>query len=231
MSAGVGVLVGLAVLAGSGATTGRASVLADRTGSGALGTRWRRARTLKGDDDERTLETSTTAVAALLRSGTAPAQAWWTALRVPADHRGVPDVAALVDAVAGTPPRRRRHDAALRRQAAGVVAACVVAAEVGASLAPVLDAVGSAVVVAEEERAARDAALAGPRATARLLGWLPIGGLVVGALLGVDLPGVVVGGGLGATSLVVGLALMVAGRAWTRRLVARAAGERDGRGR
>lgn len=231
MSAGVGVLVGLAVLVGSGAALGRTSVLAVRAESGAVLARWRRARSLKGDDDDRTLETVTTAVAALLRSGTAPAQAWWTAVRVPADHRGVPDADALVDAVAGTSRRRGGHDAALRRQAAGVVAACAVAAEVGASLAPVLDAVGSAVVVAEEERAARDAALAGPRATARLLGWLPVGGLVVGALLGVDLPGVVVGGGLGATSLVVGLVLMVVGRAWTRRLVARAAVERDARGR
>lgn len=175
------------------------------------------------------LDRLVTEVATMLRAGAPPASAW-ARVGVLADMSGVPDAQALRARCAGGPSTGRARwwvrpvdRPSPDRHVAGVVAGCRVAADVGASLAPVLDGVAAAVVRAREGEARRAAALAGPRATARLLGWLPVGGLAVAALLGADAGS---GTGRGITTLSVGLGvvLMVAGRAWTRRLVRDAAG-------
>jgi tight adherence protein B len=66
------------------------------------------------------------------------------------------------------------------------------------------------------------AQLAGPRATAGVLTALPGLGVALGQLLGADPIAVLRGGPLGQTLLVVGLALIAAGRAWTEQILRRA---------
>lgn len=108
----------------------------------------------------------------------------------------------------------------------GAIAACRLTHELGAPLAEVLQRCAEGLTEAGHARAARAVALAGPRATARLLGWLPVLGLVLGAGIGADPLRVLLGGGLGSACLLAGVALMVAGRRWVAALerVAGAAG-------
>lgn len=63
------------------------------------------------------------------------------------------------------------------------------------------------------------AELAGPRATAAVLTGLPALGLGLGQLIGADPLGVLRGGMLGQALLVLGVALAVAGSAWTERIL------------
>ena len=89
----------------------------------------------------------------------------------------------------------------------------------GAPVAAVLD----ALVVALRDGARTDAAietsLAAPRATAALLGVLPLGGVVLGELVGVHPLSVLVASPAGRVAGAVGLAATLGGRVWMRRLV------------
>jgi tight adherence protein B len=78
--------------------------------------------------------------------------------------------------------------------------------------------------VEDDAEAARQTALAGPRATVSLLAWLPLMGLGLGVALGVDPVAILVGTPLGLAALAAGLVLTVAGRMWSARLVWAAAG-------
>ncbi|GII98454.1 tight adherence protein B [Sediminihabitans luteus] len=158
-------------------------------------------------------------VASLVRAGGRPADAWQSALGVPVDAYGVPDAHAL--------DRCLRTDGGPResRQAAAVVAACRVSGETGAPLGGVLDAVGAALAADARAHDDREAALAGPRATVTVLTWLPLVGILLGAVLGAD-PTTLLDGGIGTGCLLGGIVLLCAGRAWTARLVDRA--RRDG---
>lgn len=68
----------------------------------------------------------------------------------------------------------------------------------------------------------RQSALAAPRATGRILSWLPLLGLGLGVLIGSDPVGVLTGSVLGALTGLLGLGLAFAGRRWTAALVHRA---------
>ena len=68
----------------------------------------------------------------------------------------------------------------------------------------------------------RQSALAAPRATGRILSWLPLLGLGLGMLMGSDPVGVLTGSVLGALTGLLGLGLAFAGRRWTASLVHRA---------
>lgn len=68
----------------------------------------------------------------------------------------------------------------------------------------------------------RQSALAAPRATGRILSWLPLLGLGLGVLMGSDPVGVLTGSLLGALTGLLGLGLAFAGRRWTAALVHRA---------
>jgi len=103
------------------------------------------------------------------------------------------------------------------------VAAARLSDELGAPLSGVLDRIASAVAADEEAEDERRAALAGPRATARVLAWLPLLGLLLGGLLGADPVGVVLSGGLGTMAAALGAALLLLGRWWTGALLRRAA--------
>ncbi|NDO90593.1 hypothetical protein [Cellulosimicrobium composti] len=156
-----------------------------------------------------------TQVGSLLRAGAAPGVAWQRAVGVRVDAQGVPRVADLAPHVGGVGTAR------------ALVAACRLAVEVGAPLAPVLDEVAGSVAADAEARAEREAALAGPRATARVLLWLPGVGVLLGYVLGADPLGTATDGGLGTAGVLLGLLLLLAGRTWSVRLVerARAAGD------
>ena len=68
----------------------------------------------------------------------------------------------------------------------------------------------------------RQSALAAPRATGRILSWLPLLGLGLGVLMGSDPVGVLTGSILGALTGLLGMGLAFAGRRWTAALVHRA---------
>lgn len=75
----------------------------------------------------------------------------------------------------------------------------------------------------------RQSALAAPRATGRILSWLPLIGLGLGMLMGSDPLGVLTGSVAGALAGLLGFALAFIGRGWTARLVRRAEEESEGR--
>ena len=105
------------------------------------------------------------------------------------------------------------------------LAACFDVAEAsGCPLADVLTRFAAQLEAEDDADAARQTALAGPRATVRLLTWLPFLGLGLGVLLGVDPVEVLLGTPLGVAALAAGLALTAAGRIWSSRLVRTAEG-------
>jgi tight adherence protein B len=105
-------------------------------------------------------------------------------------------------------------------------AACFDVAEAsGCPLADVLTRFGAQLEAEEDAEAARQTALAGPRATVRLLGWLPVLGLGLGVVLGVDPINILLGEPAGLAALTAGVALTVTGRIWSARLVKAAAGQ------
>ena len=71
-------------------------------------------------------------------------------------------------------------------------------------MAEVLERFAAAVRADVAAAADREAALAGPRATAMVLSWLPLGGVGLGLLLGADPVGTLVGTVPGRTCLVTG---------------------------
>ncbi|MFT4471648.1 type II secretion system F family protein [Arthrobacter sulfonylureivorans] len=205
-------------------------------------------------------------LAALLRSGRAPAQLWPDMLAVyvspgrPDEERqgsrkpGGPGLAAAVptehfqlllprlQAAAqaaelgmGIGPVLRRSPPASGRQSDTAAAAAQrmwldlascweVSERTGAPLALLLENYARHLQDRLDGRAARRTALAGPRATATLLAWLPLLGLGLGTVMGADPVSTLLLSASGWPVLVVGVALMIGARLWSRALVRRAAG-------
>jgi tight adherence protein B len=106
----------------------------------------------------------------------------------------------------------------------GELAACFDTAEAsGCPLADVLARFAAHLETEDDAEAARQTALAGPRATVRLLTWLPLSGLALGLLLGVDPVATLLGNPWGLAALAAGVALTAVGRLWSSRLVRAAA--------
>lgn len=158
------------------------------------------------------------AVAARLRAG-APAGAAWSDVLGVDVHGALPRDADVLGRVA---TGRRRPDPRLVGRVQAVVAGARVAVELGAPLADVLEDLATAASADAEHTADVEAALAGPRATARVLLWLPLAGVGLGALLGAQPWRVLLDGGVGTGALVLGLGLVLAGRAWVAALLTRA---------
>jgi tight adherence protein B len=93
-----------------------------------------------------------------------------------------------------------------------------------ASGCPLADVLAAQLEVEDDAEAARQTALAGPKATVTLLTWLPLLGLGLGICLGVDPLAMLVGTPIGVAALVGGILLTAAGRIWSARLVRSAAG-------
>lgn len=133
-------------------------------------------------------------VATLIAAGSSPARAW-TLVGGPSarsDTAAWEDVSAVMD----------------------------VAGQSGAPVAPTLQTLAAALRrTAAGERAVR-VALAGPRTSANVVLALPLLGVVLAPLWGVDTLGVLVGSPFGWVCLAVACCLVVIGRAWSRRLVA-----------
>ena len=190
-------------------------------------------------------------LAALLRGGRTPGRLWdelWTVYGIPGDgqrpHQALPSpvlsggsIAVLASARAaaatGAPVSeaiRRAVSTAFARKARegrtwSELAACFDIAEAsGCPLADVLTRFAAQLEAEDDADAARQTALAGPKATVRLLTWLPLMGLGLGAALGVDPLATLLGTPLGLAALFGGVVLTAAGRAWSARLVSAAAG-------
>lgn len=146
-------------------------------------------------------------VSAALRSGASPDVAWRRGIGVHADG-GVPSWCELVTRCDGD-----------REVSVALLAAGRLATRTGAPLADVLDRVTEAIARDAESAGQRAAALAGPRATARLLAWLPASGVVLGFVLGADPLAVLLDGGAGTLLLMLGALLTAAGRWWGSRIV------------
>lgn len=104
-----------------------------------------------------------------------------------------------------------------------VMAVLAVAQQTGAPMAPTLERLAGLLREQAAQRRSLDAALAGPRATAKLVMALPIVGVGFGLALGLDVLGAAVGGGLATWSMLAGAGLLAAATAWSRAIVRRAA--------
>ncbi|MEZ2370181.1 type II secretion system F family protein [Arthrobacter sp. RCC_34] len=103
------------------------------------------------------------------------------------------------------------------------LAACVRAGELsGCPLADLLERFALDLEHSADAERSRQTALAGPRASVALLGWLPFFGLGLGLLLGVDPVDIVLRSPLGGLSVVAGLLFWFLGRVWSSRLVRQA---------
>ncbi|TQJ31379.1 pilus assembly protein TadB [Microbacterium sp. SLBN-146] len=198
------------------------------------------ARRVKGQDAA-TVAVTVQTLAVLLQAGVVPVRAWehLAASGDPAAQRvstavgeGVP-IAEAIATRAPDPvePRargiRRRGRQTPRRTVTpadaptwiAVSAAWGVATSVGAPLSECLRGLAIALRDAHETADEVRIALAEPAGTARLMNGLPLVGVVLGFALGFDVLGVLFRNPLGLASLTAGLALVVAARHWTNRLV------------
>lgn len=171
-------------------------------------------------------------LAVLLQAGIAPARAW----RHLADtgDTAARRVITAIDAGAGLPEAvgAAGGGAEGSRAWGEVAAAWRVATTVGAPLADSLRGLAGALRDAQEAADDVRIALAEPAGTARLMGWLPLVAVALGAALGFDTFGAFVGNPIGLACLAVGVALIVAAQRWTAALVraARAASGVAGHG-
>ncbi len=203
----------------------RAMRLMERAG-GRSAPAARRAWTWRGrrSDGSATLVRAVGQVAAALRVGASPSAAWGD-LGVRCED-GVPraeDLRALGGAALGGAARVGASRDGAAPVIAAIRAAARVAARAGAPPAVLLDGAGAALEAQAELADRRRAALAGPAASARLLGWLPGVGLLLGLAVGADPLAILLDGGMGTALLCAGVVAALSGRAWTRGLVRAAA--------
>ncbi len=161
-------------------------------------------------------------LAVLLRAGLTPAAAWH---HLAESEGGAPELHRVADRIEAGEPAAD----AIEGECGGagpwssVAAAWSIASRAGSPLAATLATLAATLrVLAQQEREGR-IALAGPTATARLVAVLPLVALGFGAALGVDAVGLLLGTGWGRACLAAGVGLMLIARAWSRRMVARAA--------
>ena len=215
---------------------------ADRTAGPAKKAAGRQDRTT--EDELHRLPLLVHQLAGLLAAGRTPGQLWADASRLNRNAAG----ASARDPVSTTLERAARAAALglspvpVLRQAAqsssglyamfwGDLAACVQASErSGAPLAEILGRYAHGLEAVLDSRAARASALAGPKATVRLLTWLPLAGLGLGFLLGTNPLAVLAQSPVGWTAAAAGTALGLAARFWSRRLISRAVPEEEGTG-
>lgn len=186
----------------------------------------------QGPPTPRELSLLVAEVATRLRAGAPTSLAWGLALaRIDAGGSvGVDDsYPAVLDEWARAPTRwrsLRRAErapgvAASRVSAASVALACRFSHGLGAPLADVLDAIGSAIDDAQAIEEARRVAAAGPLMSARVLAALPLVGIACALALGASPWQFYTGGAAGRVCAFVGVAAWAAGVASCRRILAR----------
>ncbi|WP_111720577.1 type II secretion system F family protein [Homoserinimonas sp. OAct 916] len=143
------------------------------------------------------------------------------------DGGSVPD--AVIAAVGGTsssahtstaPSSTRARSGAAEQSAwRSLAAAWSVAADTGAPLADCLHRMADSFDEHGSRQRELEVALAGPAATARMVMWLPVVGVLFGAVLGFDTLGVLFGSVPGLLCLAFGGGLMLAGGRWSRAMI------------
>ncbi len=104
------------------------------------------------------------------------------------------------------------------------LAACFELCETsGAPVAAVLERLACSIDADNDAAALRETALAGPRATARLLSWLPFIGLGLGMVMGVDPLAALLGSPMGWMVLMVGVGFTMVGKLWSAKMIGDAA--------
>lgn len=228
----VGPLVPVAVFAGVSVflVVGRWSVaLAALIAVGTAG--WTLREVHRGRRARRRQATTATFLGHLvgqLRAGATMPRAITTATgQLPDD--APPEIVGVLHTVAGH-TRRGGEGAALLAEAASrtpelasVGALWRIADRHGIPLAPLMEQAQARLDARARHRAATGAALQGPQATAVVLTLLPVAGVGMGAAMGADPLGLLLGGGLGGLLLVLGVGLAAGGFLWSRQLISGAA--------
>ncbi|WP_058234584.1 type II secretion system F family protein [Devriesea agamarum] len=156
------------------------------------------------------------ALAAMLNAGLGPAQAW----QVLAEELTDPRLTYLARAAASSlDPQNVVAHAQLGSPGRALAASLTLSHHCGVGLAPLLRELASTLRDLDDADRARRTALAGPRATARLLLALPWAALGIGAVLGGNPITVLLSTPLGLICLTIGTVLSIAGWWWMRRLV------------
>ncbi|MHB1614323.1 MAG: type II secretion system F family protein [Actinomycetes bacterium] len=158
-------------------------------------------------------------LASMLRSGAGPGAALAeVARRIP------PLDPATLTVMAGGDPCPALYSAGDQPGYEGLaaLAACwQVSRETGAHLSVAVEGAATAVAASAAALAEVDVELSGPRASARLLAVLPLGGLVLGQLLGAEPLDLLLHSGFGQGAALAALVLAWSGYAWTEALVSR----------
>lgn len=169
--------------------------------------------------------------AALLQAGRRPERIWAELAGLYTGCRAVIEtptacclyhalVEADVEVLLGEPPFagvRGPGEGRHWRQLAGCLE---VSRHAGIPLAGLMDRLADALEEGQDAQQAREAAAAGPRSTARLLGFLPLAGIGMSAALGAS-PADLLSGPVGWSVVVTGGGLAVVGHLWTRALIRR----------
>jgi tight adherence protein B len=183
---------------------------------------WLAARAARGRDGQlRSLADGLGALAADLRSGRSLDAATGAAVAACAHQSCGPALARAIRAPGA--PRPGREEPEVTEALDRIAAAVRLSVRTGCSLAAVATAVEDDLRARHRHRLELRAATAAPRASASLLAGLPLLGLAMGSGVGADPWGVLTTTGAGQVLLVAGVALEIAGLAWSRALVARAA--------
>jgi tight adherence protein B len=149
-----------------------------------------------------------------LTAGTTPTEALANIAR-DLDSDGRSDVEQLLQNLEG-------HEAVEVPSWPALTAGWRVSAEVGAPLSEIVSRLAAVATAAAQHSREVQAALAGPRSTARLLVGLPVVGLALAALTGAHPLEFLLSPGLGRLCLLVGVGLDVAGLLWIEWLAERA---------
>jgi tight adherence protein B len=210
----------------AGAEGRRRWVLSRLLGAGGPRRRLTRDRSRDAASGSRELVTLLEGLAGALRAGLTPVRALAVTRSAVAD--GPDPLRALVDrlaaaSAAGGPLAPVWRGAAERLDSPAlhaVAEAWGLTERHGAPVVDVLDTLVAALRDQARTEAAVATALAAPRATAALLGALPLGGVVLGELVGVHPVSVLLGTPAGRVAGAMGLVASLGGRLWMRRLVA-----------
>jgi tight adherence protein B len=161
------------------------------------------------DDGARRVARSVDRVAALCRAGVPAERAWRTVAARDPTLEPLLDAPTIGVGLTATVEPAWRDVAVLWS----------VAERTGAPSADALGAAASALRQGATTRRAIGVALAGPRASGRVVLGLPVLGVVLGTMLGADSIGVLVGSPVGWACMGAASALVALARAWTVRLV------------
>lgn len=156
-------------------------------------------------------------VASRLNAGTDPTLAWIKTL--PRHGFSCPKTASATDLRDAIKPHLTTWEQA---SLSGLLAAVRFSAAVGAPLSEVLIGCADSLTEAANAARARKLALTAPKASATILGLLPLGGIALGTLLGANPLRVIWEGGLATISALAGLISLLTGMFWMFRLVSQA---------